>query len=309
MQKSRFNGLEWSEFVKGVTGLPLSKDWKAFMAVAVTLLLWASAFAGIKAGLAAYTPGQLALLRFLVGSAAMAFFARLRGFGLPDRRDFPRILCVGFLGFTVYHLFLNYGERTVSAGSASLIVSFTPVMTALLAVLLLQERLRPAGWAGISISVAGVALISFGEKGAFALDAGSLMILVASLGSSLYNVFQKPLLRRYDPIAFTAYAMMAGTLFMLAFLPGLFKAVGTAPLGATLSVAYLGIFPGAIAYSTWTYALSRMPASRLSTSLYVSPVLAIVIAWAWIGEVPTFLSLLGGAVTLGGVLLTNTKGK
>ena len=128
--------------------MPMPKNWKALSAVAVTLLLWASAFAGIKAGLSAYTPGQLALLRFLFGSSAMALFARLKGIGLPERRDIPRILIVGFLGFTVYHVFLNYGEQSVSAGGASLIVSFTPVMTAILASLLLGERLRPAGWAG-----------------------------------------------------------------------------------------------------------------------------------------------------------------
>ena len=289
--------------------MPFAKDWKSFFAVTATLLLWSSAFAGIKAGLSAYTPGQLALLRFLAGSASMALFARFRGFGLPERKDIPRILVVGFLGFTVYHVFLNYGEQTVSAGAASLIVSFTPVMTALLAVSLLGERLRLAGWIGIAVSVAGVALISFGEKGEIALDPGSALILVSSLGSSLYNVFQKPLLKKYDPVAFTTYAMVAGTLFMTVFLPGLPGAVSRAPVEATLSVAYLGVFPGAIAYSTWTYALSRMPASRLATTLYISPVLAITIAWLWIGEVPTALSLLGGAVTLAGVLLTHTKGK
>lgn len=96
---------------------------------------------------------------------------------------------------------------------------------------------------------------------------------------------------------------------MLVFLPGLPGAIARAPLEATLSVAYLGVFPGAIAYSTWTYALSRMPASRLATTLYIAPVLAIAIAWLWIGEIPTFLSLLGGAITLAGVVLTNTKGK
>jgi len=289
--------------------LPIARDWKPFFAVAATLLLWASAFAGIKAGLSAYSPGQLALLRFLVGSASMAVLARFKGFGLPELKDIPRILAVGFLGFTVYHVSLNYGERTVSAGAASLIVSFTPVMTALLASFFLRERLRFLGWAGIAVSVSGVALISFGEGGAVALDPGSLLILLASLGSSLYNVFQKPLLKRYDPIAFTTYAMTAGTLFMLVFLPGLPGAIARAPLEATLSVAYLGVFPGAIAYSTWTYALSRMPASRLATTLYIAPVLAIAIAWLWIGEIPTILSLMGGAITLAGVVLTNTKGK
>jgi len=286
-----------------------ARDSKTILAISVTLLLWASAFAGIKAGLSAYSPGQLALLRFLVGSAAMVFFARLKGFGLPRREDIPRILLVGFLGFTVYHVFLNYGEQTVSAGAASLIVSFTPVMTACLAVMLLGERLRFMGWIGIAVSVAGVTLISFGEGGAVALDPGSLLVLVSSLGSALYNVFQKPLLKRYDPIAFTTYAMVAGTLFMGVFLPGLPATIASAPPRATLAVVFLGVFPGAIAYTTWTYALSRMPASRLTTTLYISPVLAIAIAWFWIGEMPTFLSLAGGAITLAGVFLTHTRGR
>lgn len=285
------------------------KDWPTLLAVGVTLLLWASAFTGIKAGLAAYAPGQLALLRFLFGSAAMTLFARTRGVSLPALSDVPRILALGFCGFTVYHVFLNYGETTVSAGAASLIVAFTPVLTALLAVLFLGERFRVLGWVGVFVSISGVALISLGEGDGFALERGAAFLLVASVGSSLYSVFQKPLLRRYDAVALTTYGMIAGTLFMVLFLPGLPQAVGRAPLSATLAAAYLGVFPGAIAYSTWNFALSRTPASRLATSLYLSPVLAVVIAWLCLGEIPTALALTGGAVTLGGVILTNTRGR
>ena len=85
-------------------------------------------------------------------------------------------------------------------------------------------------------------------------------------------------------------------------------AVPPACLHATFAVIYLGIFPAAIAYVLWNYALARMPASLLSSFLYLSPVLASLIAWVWLGEVPALLTLVGGAIAILGVILVQTKG-
>ena len=100
-----------------------------------------------------------------------------------------------------------------------------------------------------------------------------------------------------------------GLLFMLPFGGGLYSALRGAPLSATLAVLYLGICPGALAYVAWAYVMTHGPAGRTSSLLYVIPVLAIFIAWIWLGEIPRSQSLVGGVIALAGVVLVNVRDK
>lgn len=284
-------------------------DFRTLGALAVTVVLWGSAFAGIRAGLEAYGPGPLALLRFLVASASLGLYAALTRMKPPALRDVPGILLLGLLGVAIYHLALNYGEVTVSAGAASLLVASAPIFTALLAITFLGERLKIWGWIGMGLSFAGVALVAMGEGGGFQFSPSALLILLSAVSSSIYFVVQKPFFRRYSPLQLTTYTIWAGTLLMLPFLPGLVRVLPSAPLGPTLAVAYLGVFPAALAYVTWSYALSRSPASLVAPFLYLIPVFAIFTAWIWLGETPLVVSLVGGALCLAGVVLVNTRGR
>ena len=94
---------------------------------------------------------------------------------------------------------------------------------------------------------------------------------------------------------------------MLVFAPGLSGAMADAPVGATLSVVYLGVFPTVVAYLALGYAFARMPASNVTSFLYLVPGLAFLIAWVWLGEVPTLLMFVGGALCLLGVLVTRMR--
>jgi drug/metabolite transporter (DMT)-like permease len=284
-------------------------DTSAAIALVVTLLPWASAFAGIRAGLEGYSPGALVLFRFLVASTGLLIYALLTHMRLPALRDLPALFVLGFAGITVYQVCLTFGEQSVSAGTSSFLVATVPCFTVLLAFFFLRERLSLLGGIGIVISFVGVAIISFSGKSGFSFTPGTLLIVLASFSESIAFIMQKRFMHKYTGLELATYMMWVGTVFMLVFTPELLREIPTATLIPTLSIIYLGLFPAAISYVAWAYTLARVPVSKATSFLNLSPVLALLISWLWLNEVPVLLEIVGGIVVIVGVLVVNTWGK
>jgi drug/metabolite transporter (DMT)-like permease len=278
-------------------------------ALGMTIFSWASAFVGIRAALSGYSPTHLALLRYLIASLILAIYAGVKRMPLPDWRDLPALAFTGLVGIAVYNVALNTGEVSTSAGISSFLVNTAPIITALLATMFLREQLHIRGWFGILICITGVAIIAFNTSEQVRLSAGAWYVLLAALAQSLYFVWQKPYLARYNALQCTSYAVWSGTLALLIFAPGAMQDFQAASPSATLAVAYLGVFPAAVSYVTWAYTLARVPAARAASFLYLVPAVTLGIAWICLGEWPTWLALLGGAIAVSGVVIVNLFGK
>lgn len=281
---------------------------RATAALAVTVVLWAAAFPAIRVGVAAYGTVGLSVLRLLVASVALGLAAPLLGVRLPRRADLPLILLCGLAGMTAYQLLLNWGEVHVPAGTASLLVSTAPVFGALLAWVFLRERL---GWQtvlGSAVALSGSALIALAGGDAHYATA-AWAVLAAAVVQGVYHFACKPLLRRYSGLEVACYAMWTGTAVLLPFAPAALGAIGTAPFEASLSVLLLGLLPSAVGFVTWGYAVARYTVAVATAALYLVPVVALAVAFAWLGERPAAVEMVGGLISIGGVALVHLAGR
>ena len=282
---------------------------RAALALAATVLLWGSAFAAIRAALEHFSAAHLSVLRLFVAAAALGVIAAVRGVRLPERRDLPAIAAVGFAGMTAYQLLLNSGERTVPAGTATLLVNLSPVFTAIGAILGDREEMTRRRWTGVAIACGGATLIAVAGDGGVSLGQGALLVLCAAVAQAAFFLGQKPLLRRYGSLELTTWAMALGALMTLPFAPGLAGAVTSAPAEPLLAVGVLGLGASAIGFVTWAYACARIDVSVAAATLYAVPVVAFSEGYLWLGERPTVMALVGGAVALAGVALVASRGR
>lgn len=280
---------------------------KLYFCLIFTLFAWASAFVGIRIGLLAYSPGALALLRFLVASlllAAITSFFSLERKKIPWKDRFQLIL-LGMAGIGLYNICLNYGELSITAGLASFIAGLIPLFTILLSVLLLGERLSFEVWCGISISLFGLLLIMIAGSSGEQHLIGVLLVLCSAFMGAIYTFSQRFYLKNYHPIVITTWVMWGGTLLLCLFFPALWREFPKAALPVTATVVYMGIVPAALAYLAWAYVLQHWVASKASLFLYCLPFLTTALGFLFLSEKPSRLSLLGGIIAVCGALLAH----
>ena len=265
------------------------------------------AYAAIAYALPAFTPGEVAFARLLIGSLCFAVLLLVRRVPLPARRDWPLLALLGVLGLTVYHLCLNYAETRIASGTASILISLVPAATAAWSAIWLRERLSARTLMGLGVALLGVVLVVLASGKQVRFEPMAALVLISVLASAIYFVGLKPLFARNSTLGVTAFGFFAGTLGSLPFGLHLPQAVAAAPWPAIAALLWLGIAPTFIGYIAWNVAIHRSSASQVSSFIYFSPPIAVLIGWVWLGERPGPLTLVGGVVTVAGVVLANTK--
>ncbi len=287
-------------------------DLLAIGAALITVVLWASAFVGIRAVTADLSPTSLALGRLTIGSIALGILVAFRGWVRPSRRDLVLILGSGLAWFAIYNVVLNTAERSVDAGTASMLVNVGPIFLAILAGVFLREGFPPRLVIGCAVSFAGAIVIGLATSSVDALSGvspiGVVLCLVAALAYATGVTLQKPALRAIPAPQVTFMACLTGAVLLLPFAPTLVTELGAAQSSSLAWLGYLGLFPTAIAFTTWAFALNRTAAGRLGSTTYLVPPVVIVMSWAILGEIPTLVVIAGGVLCIGGVIVARSRG-
>lgn len=289
-----------------MTALPAAptRTWLPLAAVATTLVLWASAFVGIRHLGESVPPGSLSLARLLVMVLALLVLMKGRPPRVPTRREWPLVVAGGASWFGVYNLALNESERRIDAATAALVVQVGPILVALLATFFLGERLTRWLVTGMAVGFGGVVLIghatSRGDNGDLV---GVLLSVVAAVTFAVGVLTQKKLLPTIRPLDLTFWYAVVGAAVCLPWTGELVGVAGDASADTIWWVLYLGVFPSAIAFTTWAFALSHADAGKFAQSTFLVPFITALMAWLLLDEVPPVLSFVGGALCIAGVLL------
>jgi len=288
----------------------MSPEWARARAL-LAVVFWGTSFVATKLALRELSPSTLIFLRFTQGSllmAAMLLFRRETS--LPPRETWGWLFLMGFVGIFVHQLLQVHGLKLTTATTTGWLIGLIPLWTAVLSRIVLKESMTPQKVAGLGLGFVGaLLLITRGDVSARLLSLpatrGNLLVLLSTVNWAVYSVLGHGTLRKLGAVRATAGAMILGWL-MLA--PLFIAEAGWRELRHVsaigwIAVLFLGVGCSGLGYLFWYGALERLEASRVAALLYLEPLVTLVLAALILGERAGWLTLLGGAVVLFGVLL------
>lgn len=294
---------------------PRSAHRRTRVALLALVLFWGVNFSLVKLALRDLTPLAFTSLRFLLASGVLWVFLKAGGDRVRiSRLHWSAVIGLGLVGTTVYQVLFIYGIAWTLAGNASLILATTPVFTTMLSLIFRQERSSPTAVFGVGLSVLGIALVVLGGTAGVSFGAGTLRgdlaVLVAAMAWSVYTVGSVPLVHRYGVVPVTAATMWVGTAgLLIASLPALLGQDWAAVRAISwLAVLYSGAFAIATAYFLWYFCIRQIGSTRTAVYTNFTPVVALLVAWPALGEVPTALQATGaGGIIIGSILVRAGK--
>jgi len=274
-------------------------------------VIWGINFVVVKYATHIFNPVAFTGLRVGTAAVFLVLFAFARGRAALPRRDVISLLLLGVIGNGLYQLFFVHGVARTRAGNASLIVSAAPAFIALFARARGMERVKRMTLLGIALSVIGVALVIVGSaqpsNGEVTL-LGSLLVFSGVILWTVYTILLQPFTKRIDVIRLSAITMVGGAVpLLIASTPALiatnWAAVG---MGGWLALFYSSVISMVVAYLFWYRGLRVLGPTRTAVYANLQPIIALLVAWAFLGETPTIFQGVGAATIIAGVFLTRT---
>ncbi|HVN54517.1 MAG TPA: DMT family transporter [Anaerolineaceae bacterium] len=286
---------------------------RGYPALFLTLLIWGSTFVVTKVILHEIAPLALTFTRFAIAFAVLAPLACRQGYRLRDTFR-PSFLLFGLTGTTLFYALQNLGLKYTSVSSTVLIQSSIPAITAVLAVIVLKERLSARQIAGIALVTLGVILVGLAGEEPSASSPhpalGNLLIFGTALSWAAYTIQGRKMAGERPALVMTAASTGAGLLFLLPFTAWELSTTGLPHLspGGALGVAYLGLVASGLTMFLWNYALHFLPASVATPFINLIPIIGLVSALI-LGEQPPLVQVAGGALAILGVWLSSVLQK
>jgi drug/metabolite transporter (DMT)-like permease len=287
---------------------------RARLALLLMVILWGINFPVAKAALRELSPLAFNALRYPF--AALVVFIAMRwrsGLRWPAPGDRWRVVLLGLFGNLVYQQFFIFGLDQTRAGTASILLASTPIITALLSFAAGHEHPRTGTWLGVLATFAGIALVvSLGARTGANRDhtlLGNLLMLGASLSWAGYTVGSRTLIQRYGALRFTAWTLWVGTTaLVLAGLPDLLRTdLRAVSAAGWFGVVYAGAFSIGIAYLIWYYGVRQLGNTRTAVFGNLVPLVALAAAWLYLDEVPRLGQVIGAGIIIGGVTLAQMR--
>ena len=280
---------------------------KAILGASATITVWATAFPFGKVALQSVDALTLSVARVVGGAILMLIIGVFKGLHIPTSwREWGIYILLGATGNFVYQVVFNEGLRTIPAATSSIIMALTPMTTALMALVVYKDKIRPIGWIFTITAFIGVAVIIFWNS-TLTIPMGAIWTLIGMILFAVYNILNRGLsLKGYNSITIAMWSMFTGAIMALPFADHAIEMIVQAPLSAQLAMVYLAFFSSALGFVFWSYAFEHAEkVSDVTNFMYISPIVAAIVAAFLLGEFPNMGLYIGAPIILGSLFLFN----
>ena len=276
----------------------------------LTVFLWASAFPLTKIVQEHFSSNSLGFLRCATAAILLLIIGKYSHIHKPKKEDMPWFFLSGALGFSIYMITFNTGIQTLTSATSSIVIAITPILTAIGAAKLYNEKIKPLGWLSIAMAFAGVLILLLWE-GIFSINIGLIWTICASLVFCGYNILSRMLSQKgYSSLEIVTYSMLCGAILLGFWSFQGMRELSTAGTKHILSLIYLGALPSACAYFFWGKAMSLAErTSEVTNFMFVTPLLSTIMGFILLKEVPNMGTFIGGAIIIFSIIVFNLKGK